>query len=567
MTAQILSSTHEATGSAVVTRFAPSPTGYLHIGGARTALFNWLFARQAGGKFLLRIEDTDRARSTPAATQAIMDGLAWLGLDHDGEILLQFSRADRHREAALSLIESGGAYRCYLSGEEESALKEAAKAQGKAFRSPWRDASYGTPAADAPFVTRLRAPSENASIIVHDKVLGDVTTGGREIDDFILLRTDLTPTYMLAVVVDDHDMGVTHIIRGDDHLTNAARQTALINAFGWRVPVYAHIPLIHGDDGKKLSKRHGALGVEDYRDMGYLPEAMCAYLLRLGWSKGDLDILSRDEALAAFDLDGIGKSPSRLDFAKMDSVNAHFMKLEDNKQRLAEIVSANSMVRLGSKFSNMDFSELDLTGILNIPTKFQLSLSKFELQIDKLGNSFPISQKAIDNSHIFFEPGELQRVMSKLSLQIENLLPPEEFHRTMEKIAEQASAMSIKISSSIGDFVERAKTIESLTDQFEFVMDRRPISFDEKTEKILTPEARERIARAYKALAQIENWRHESIKDAISAFATSEGVGFGKVGPILRAALTGGKPAPDLGVTMEVLGREETLARLADVLS
>jgi glutamyl-tRNA synthetase len=478
MTVQPISSMPEATGSAVVTRFAPSPTGYLHIGGARTALFNWLFARQAGGKFLLRIEDTDRARSTPAATQAIMDGLAWLGLDHDGEILLQFSRADRHREAALSLIESGGAYRCYLSADEETALKDAARAQGKAFRSPWRDVSYGTPSADAPFVTRLRAPSENASIIVHDKVLGDVTTGGREIDDFILLRTDLTPTYMLAVVVDDHDMGVTHIIRGDDHLTNAARQTALINAFGWNVPVYAHIPLILGEDGKKLSKRHGALGVMEYADMGYLPEAMCAYLLRLGWSKGDLDIVSRDEALAAFDLEGIGKSPSRLDFAKMDSVNAHFMKLADNK-RLADMV-VESVTSGGGIVSD---------------------------------------------------------------------------------------EIAAKLLVAMPFLKERAKTIIDLTDQCAFILDARPLVFDEKTDKMLTSEARERIGRAQEALAQTQIWRHESIKDAISAFATSEGVGFGKVGPILRAALTGGKLAPDLGVTMEVLGREETLARLADVFS
>jgi glutamyl-tRNA synthetase len=476
MTAVSNSPTSEATGSAVVTRFAPSPTGYLHIGGARTALFNWLYARGQGGKFLLRIEDTDRARSTPAATQAIMDGLSWLGLDHDGEILLQFSRADRHREAALSLIESGGAYRCYLTSDEESALKDQERSAGRAFRSPWRDASYGTPAAGAPFVTRLRAPSENQNIIVHDKVMGDVVTGGREIDDFILLRTDLTPTYMLAVVVDDSDMGVTHIIRGDDHLTNAARQTALINAFGWPVPVYAHVPLIHGDDGKKLSKRHGALGVEEYRDMGYLPEAMRAYLLRLGWSKGDLDIVSSEEAVALFDLEGIGKSPSRLDFAKMDSVNAHFMKLADDV-RLVGFVEEIAATR-------------------------------------------------------GYDLGE---------------------------------GLRAKLLLAMPFLKERAKTNIDLTDQCAFILDARPLVFDEKADKILVPEARERIARACQALAQIAIWKHDSIKDAISAFATSEGIGFGKVGPILRAALTGGKPAPDLGVTMEILGREETLARLTAV--
>ncbi len=477
MTAHEISSPTEATGSAVVTRFAPSPTGYLHIGGARTALFNWLYARGQGGKFLLRIEDTDRERSTPAATQAILDGLAWLGLDYDGEAVMQFSRAERHREAALSLIDSGGAYRCYLSADEEAALKDAARAAGRAFRSPWRDVGYGAPPVGAPFVTRLRAPSENQSIIVRDKVLGDVTTGGREIDDFILLRTDLSPTYMLAVVVDDHDMGVTHIIRGDDHLTNGARQTALINAFGWNVPVYAHIPLILGEDGKKLSKRHGALGVMEYRDMGYLPEAMCAYLLRLGWSKGDLDIVSSDEAIALFDLEGIGKSPSRLDFAKMDSVNAHFMKLAQD-ERLVDFVTAVAASR---------------------------------------GN------------------------------QVDATLRP-------------------KLLFAMPFLKERAKTNIDLTDQCAFILDARPIVFDEKTDKILTTEARERIARACQVLAQIEIWHHDSIKDAISAFATSEGVGFGKVGPILRAALTGGKAAPDLGVTMEILGREETFARLGDAV-
>lgn len=461
----------EATGRDIVTRFAPSPTGYLHIGGARTALFNWLYARKAGGKFLLRIEDTDRQRSTPAATQAILDGLAWLGLDYDGEALLQFARADRHREAALSLIESGGAYRCYLSPEEESQLKDQARSQGRAFRSPWRNTSYGTPPTDAPFVTRLRAPSENEIIVVKDRVLGDVTTGGREIDDFILLRTDLTPTYMLAVVVDDHDMGVTHIIRGDDHLTNAARQTALISAFGWRVPIYAHVPLIHGDDGKKLSKRHGALGVEEYRDMGYLPEAMRAYLLRLGWSKGDLDIVSSEEALDVFDLDGIGKSPSRLDFAKMDSVNAHFMKLAEDT-RLLDLVTA----------------QVGASGI----------------------------------------------------------------------------AVRDNLAIAIPFLKERAKTIIDLADQCAFILARRPLVFDEKTTKQLDDDAVARIARAREGLAQITNWRHDVIKDAIAAFATREGVGFGKVGPILRAALTGGKPAPDLGVTMEILGKEETLARLDD---
>jgi glutamyl-tRNA synthetase len=280
----------QAVNRPVVTRFAPSPTGFLHIGGARTALFNWLFARRYGGSFVLRIEDTDRARSTDAAVAAILNGLSWLGLDWDGQTVFQFARSGRHAEAARGLIATGGAFRCYLAAEEEAALKEEARAAQRAFRSPWRDRTDGDPS--APHTVRLRAPASDAQIVIDDQVQGQVVFKGKEIDDLILLRTDGTPTYMLAVVVDDHDMGITHVIRGDDHLTNAGRQLALIQRFGWPAPIYAHIPLIHGDDGKKLSKRHGALGVEEYRDMGYLPEALRAYLLRLGWSHGDLDIVS-----------------------------------------------------------------------------------------------------------------------------------------------------------------------------------------------------------------------------------------------------------------------------------
>lgn len=313
-----------------VTRFAPSPTGYLHIGGARTALFNWLYARGRGGKFLLRIEDTDRARSTPEATEAILKGLAWLGLDWDGEPISQFERADRHAEVARAMLENGTAYKCFATQDEIEAFREAARAEGKStlYQSPWRDAAPETHP-DAPFVIRLRAPRDGETII-EDQVQGRVTIGNAQLDDMVLLRSDGTPTYMLAVVVDDHDMGVTHVIRGDDHLNNAARQSQIYRAMGWDLPIWAHIPLIHGPDGKKLSKRHGALGVEEYAAMGYPPAAMRNYLARLGWSHGDDELFTDAQAIEWFDLGGIGKSPARLDFKKLENVcQWHIAQMED----------------------------------------------------------------------------------------------------------------------------------------------------------------------------------------------------------------------------------------------
>jgi len=321
----------------VVTRFAPSPTGYLHIGGARTALFNWLYARARGGQFLLRIEDTDRARSTPEATQAILDGMAWLKLDHDGEAISQFARADRHAEVALSLLEKGAAYKCFSTQDEIAAFREAAKAEGRStlFRSPWRDADSATHP-DAPYAIRVKAPSEGETVI-DDQVQGKVTWKNDQLDDMILLRSDGTPTYMLAVVVDDYDMGVTHVIRGDDHLANAARQTLVYQAMGWDLPVWAHIPLIHGPDGKKLSKRHGALGVEEYRDMGYPLEGMRNYLTRLGWSHGDDEVFTTAQALEWFDLDGIGKAPARFDFKKLENVCGQHLAMADDAALLLEL--------------------------------------------------------------------------------------------------------------------------------------------------------------------------------------------------------------------------------------
>ena len=333
----------EPTG--VVTRFAPSPTGFLHIGGARTALFNWLYARHHGGKALLRIEDTDRARSTQAAIDAIIAGLDWLGLEWDGPPVFQFERAARHAEVAAQLLAAGQAYKCFASTEELEAMRAEQRANKQPLRydGRWRDRDPATAPADAPYVVRLRTPQEG-QVTIEDRVQGAVTVANAELDDYVLLRADGTPTYMLAVVVDDHDMGVTHVIRGDDHLNNAFRQLPIYRAMnqlvgGWPDPIYAHIPLIHGADGAKLSKRHGALGVEAYRDdMGVLPEALSNYLLRLGWGYGDKEVISRDEAVSLFDLDAVGRSPSRFDLKKLQNLNGIYMREADDA-RLAALVA------------------------------------------------------------------------------------------------------------------------------------------------------------------------------------------------------------------------------------
>lgn len=320
----------------IITRFAPSPTGFLHIGGGRTALFNWLYAKRHGGKMLLRIEDTDRERSTAAAINAIIDGLTWLGLNWDGEIIFQFSRAARHRQVAEQLLGSGHAYRCYCSQDELTAMREKARAEGRTrlYEGHCRDRDPKDVPAGVNPVTRLKAPLTGETV-VDDQVQGRVVWQNENLDDFVLLRSDGTPTYMLAVVVDDHDMAVTHIIRGDDHLNNAARQTQIYHALGWKVPVMAHIPLIHGPDGSKLSKRHGALGVDAYRAMGYLPAAMRNYLVRLGWSHGDQEIFSAEEMIAAFDLPQIGRSPARFDFTKLESLNGHYIRASDDADLIA----------------------------------------------------------------------------------------------------------------------------------------------------------------------------------------------------------------------------------------
>src|SRR5262250_651124 len=341
----------------IVTRFAPSPTGFLHIGGARTALFNWLYARGRGGKMLLRIEDTDRERSTQAAIDAILDGLAWLGLDWHGEAVYQCSRPERHREVARTLLEAGRAYPCYASPEELAQMREKARSEGRAklYDGRWRDRDPSEAPSGVQPVIRLKAPLTGETVI-EDQVQGRVVWQNENLDDLVLLRSDGTSTYMLAVVVDDHDMGVTHIIRGDDHLTNAARQTQIYNALGWQVPLMAHISLIHGPDGSKLSKRHGALGIDAYRAMGYLPEAMRNYLVRLGWSHGDQEIFSTREMIEAFDLPQIGRAPARFDFAKLESINGHYIRHAGDTDLVAAIERllphiANGAA-LGAKFTS-----------------------------------------------------------------------------------------------------------------------------------------------------------------------------------------------------------------------
>ncbi|MDB5598904.1 MAG: glutamyl-tRNA synthetase [Xanthobacteraceae bacterium] len=380
----------------VVTRFAPSPTGFLHIGGGRTALFNWLYAKARGGKMLLRIEDTDRERSTPGAIEAILDGLNWLGITWDSEPVYQFSRADRHREVVDQLLAAGRAYRCYASPDELTQMREKARAEGRTrlYDGRWRD----RPDSDAPAgvkpVIRFKAPLEGETV-VDDQVQGRVTWQNENLDDLVLLRSDGNPTYMLAVVVDDHDMGVTHIIRGDDHLNNAARQKQIYEALGWTVPVMAHIPLIHGPDGSKLSKRHGALGVDAYRALGYLPEAMRNYLVRLGWAHGDQEMFSTEEMIAAFDLPQIGRSPARFDFAKLENLNGHYIRKTDDHALLTAIEHLLPHIAGGDKIAAKLTDEMRGKLIAAMPGLKERAKTLIEL-IDSAGFLFAARPIAID---------------------------------------------------------------------------------------------------------------------------------------------------------------------------
>ena len=458
----------------VVTRFAPSPTGFLHIGGARTALFNWLFARHHGGQFLLRIEDTDRARSTQPAIDAILDGMTWLGLDWDGEVVHQFARAARHAEVARQLLENGHAYKCYATPEELTALREEQRAAGKPIRydGRWRDRDPSEAPADAPFVVRLKAPRDGA-VTIADLVQGEVTVQNSEIDDFVLLRSDGTPTYMLAVVVDDHDMGVTHVIRGDDHLNNAFRQLPIIRAMGWCDPIYAHIPLIHGSDGAKLSKRHGALGVDAYRDeLGILPEALDNYLLRLGWGHGDDEIINRDQAIEWFDLSAVGKSPSRFDLKKLENLNGHYIREADDA-RLADLVA----------------------------TRLPLTLDEAQRDL-------------------------LRRSMAVLKPRAANLI----------ELAEGAM----------------------------FLFRTRPLEMDAAANDLLGGDAPRLLARVHAALAGLNGWESSDLEAAVRQVAETAGVKLGAVAQPLRAALTGRKISPGIFDVLDLLGRDESLERIAD---
>ena len=378
----------------VITRFAPSPTGFLHIGGARTALFNWLYARANGGKMLLRIEDTDRERSTEEAVGAILDGLSWLGIEWEGEPLSQFARAGRHREIAETLLEQGKAYRCYATQEELTQMRETARAEGRAPRydGRWRDRDPSEAPAGAPSVIRLKAP-QTGETLVDDKVQGEVRFPNKDLDDFVLLRSDGTPTYMLAVVVDDHDMGVTHIIRGDDHLTNAARQTLIFQALGWEVPVMAHIPLIHGPDGAKLSKRHGALGADAYRAMGFLPEALRNYLVRLGWAHGDDEIISDEQMVEWFGFDGMGKSAARFDLAKLTALNGHYVRQADDDYLVRRMMDVLAVTEGGEEMAKRLTDDVRATLLALMPAMKERAKTVIDL---------------IDNARFLFAQRPLQ---------------------------------------------------------------------------------------------------------------------------------------------------------------
>ncbi|MEN8236259.1 MAG: glutamate--tRNA ligase [Pseudomonadota bacterium] len=451
----------------IVTRFAPSPTGFLHIGSARTALFNWLYAQHHNGIFLVRIEDTDRVRSTQEAIDAIDVSLSWLGIKSDQPTYFQSQHAERHQQVALDLLEKGKAYKCYCTAEELQARRAEAKAQKRppGYDGRCRDAGDQ----DRPFVVRFKSPREGETV-VKDLVQGEVKVGNKQLDDMILLRSDNSPTYMLSVVVDDHDMGVTHVLRGDDHLTNTFRQFQLYQAVGWTAPEFGHIPLIHGSDGAKLSKRHGALGVEAYRDMGLLPEALCNYLLRLGWAHGDDEIITRTQAIEWFDLSGIGKSAARFDMDKLLYLNGLYLR-ECKEEKLLECVKS---------FITQD--------------------------IDAQG---------------------LQRLTKGMP--------------------------GLKV---------RAKTLKELAESSAIYLETGPVPINEKAQKLLTDEARSHIKSFVKKLNDLEPWTEEALDAAAREYAESIDLKLGKLAQPLRAALTGSNVSPSIFEVMQVLGREESVARI-----
>ncbi|MEO1206221.1 MAG: glutamate--tRNA ligase [Pseudomonadota bacterium] len=475
----------------VVVRFAPSPTGYLHIGGARTALFNWLYAKSQAqklaadgktGRFLLRIEDTDRARHSDDAVEAILDGLRWLELDWDDVPVSQFTRGDRHREAVQMLLDAGAAYRCYLSTDDLAAMRAAAEAEKRPplTVSPWRDRNPSEAPDGQSHVVRLKAPKDGVTV-VNDIVQGEVTFPNKDLDDLIILRSDGSPTYNLAVVVDDHDMGITHVVRGVDHLTNAARQTQIFQLLGWDVPRWAHVPLIHGPDGAKLSKRHGALGVEHYRAMGYLPSALRNYLVRLGWSHGDDEIFSTEQAIEWFDLNGIGKSPARFDIQKLEALNAVYIREADD----AELVRRCR---------------------------------------DILGE--------IEGGAFFAE--------------------------------RWSDPKTAQLEASMPGLKERAKTLVELIQSARYLFAERPLDLDKKADKLLDGDAKAMLGRLATRLADVQEWTAATIEQAVRDYAEAEDLKLGKVAQPLRAAVTGTGVSPPIFDVIEVLGRDEALARIND---
>jgi glutamyl-tRNA synthetase len=477
----------------VVTRFAPSPTGFLHIGGARTALFNWLFARHHGGRYLLRIEDTDRVRSTEAAIQAILDGLGWLGLLGDELPVFQSQRQARHAEVARELRARGAAYHCYCTPEELQEMREKARAEGRSttYDGRWRDRDPAEAPPGVLPVIRIKAPRAGETVIA-DRVQGEVRFDNAQLDDMVLLRSDGTPTYMLSVVVDDHDMGVTHIIRGDDHLVNAARQTQLYRALGWAVPEFAHIPLIHGPDGAKLSKRHGALGVDAYREMGFLPEALRNYLLRLGWSHGDDEIISTEQAIAWFDLDAVGKGAARFDLARLTNLNAHYLRATDDRM-LARLIAPR----------------LEAGG-------------------------FPDSQ------------GQ-----------------PPKSARSGKRI--DAAALA-RLEAGMAGLKLRASTLVELAASATFYVAARPLALTEPAARLLDGDGRGRLADLMPTLRGASAWEEAALEQLIRGHAKTQGIKLSQVAQPLRAALTGSTASPGIFEVMAVLGREETLARIADAV-
>ena len=502
-----------AQSAAPVVRFAPSPTGYLHIGGARTALFNWLYARGRAGKFLLRIEDTDRERNNDAAVTAILDGLKWLELDWDGDAVSQFARADRHRDVAHELLKRGAAYHCYASPAEIDAAREAAKAEGRPqiFLSPWRDRDPNDAPKDIKPTVRLKAPRQGETI-VNDHVQGRVTFPNKDLDDLIILRSDGNPTYNLAVVVDDHNMGVTHVVRGVDHLTNTARQTQIYLSLGWTVPEFAHVPLIHGADGAKLSKRHGAQGIEDYRSMGYLPVAVRNYLVRLGWSHGDDEIMSTEQLLSWFDIDGINKSASRFDFKKLDDLNGHYIR---------QTPDADLIARIKDMLPHLDFPALrDLAVDPKAPPRADVALAH---EILALAPSIADGKA--------------------LAAKFES--------RGWDKLLTAMPALK-----------ERAKTLAELVAGALFLIAETPLRLDDKAAKLIDAVAKTTLAALLTRFEAASPWTADALETEVRAYSEETGAKLGKVAQPLRAALTGRSVSPPVFTVLEVLGRDESLKRI-----